>query len=126
MSSYDYNPPSGMSREEHQEWTTARKERIAADRKLYEELRNVSHAIVTLEIKAGRLSKASAFKCVDCGNKAQCYDHRDYREPLKVEAVCRGCNNRRGRAQPYPDLPRRFYQTRKRITQAMNAEGAAA
>lgn len=34
--------------------------------------------------------------CVDCDNQAQCYDHRDYLEPLTVEPVCERCNYRRG------------------------------
>lgn len=36
--------------------------------------------------------------CVDCGEQAQCYDHRDYLEPLVVEPVCDPCNYHRGLA----------------------------
>ena len=34
--------------------------------------------------------------CVDCGNPAVHYDHRDYDHPLEVEPVCQSCNIRRG------------------------------
>lgn len=37
-------------------------------------------------------------KCVDCGRRASCYDHRDYRKPLVVEPVCHSCNKVRGPA----------------------------
>jgi len=49
--------------------------------------------------------------CVDCGETATCYDHRDYTRPLEVEPVCKGCNNRRGTAKgfiPIPDKPPRL------------------
>lgn len=36
--------------------------------------------------------------CVDCGEQSQCYDHRDYLEPLSVDPVCGPCNYRRGLA----------------------------
>lgn len=39
-----------------------------------------------------------AIACVDCGNVATEYDHRDYKYPLFVQPVCRTCNNRRGPA----------------------------
>ncbi len=51
-------------------------------------------------IRAGELRSAKAFKCFDCGNPAGCYDHRDYDKPLVVDAVCVGCNARRGSATP--------------------------
>ena len=35
-------------------------------------------------------------KCVDCGNRATDYDHRDYAKPLEVEPVCHRCNMKRG------------------------------
>lgn len=38
--------------------------------------------------------------CVDCGKRANRYDHRDYLKPLDVEPVCHGCNLRRGPALP--------------------------
>ena len=36
--------------------------------------------------------------CVDCGKKAQIYEHRDYTKPLEVVPVCRCCNSKRGPA----------------------------
>lgn len=45
-------------------------------------------------------------KCVDCGRRAQCYDHRDYRKPLRVEPVCKRCNSMRGPGRPYFGLLR--------------------
>ena len=35
-------------------------------------------------------------KCVDCGETATVYDHRDYAKPLEVEPVCGSCNKNRG------------------------------
>lgn len=37
--------------------------------------------------------------CVDCGNRATLYEHRDYSEPLVVDPVCRRCNIKRGPAK---------------------------
>jgi hypothetical protein len=36
--------------------------------------------------------------CVDCGEPAIEYDHRDYGRPLDVQPVCRRCNKKRGTA----------------------------
>ena len=44
------------------------------------------------------LDKNEIPKCVDCGEEAESYDHRDYFEPLKVEPVCIRCNTLRGPA----------------------------
>lgn len=44
-------------------------------------------------------------RCADCGNQACQWDHRDYFELDKVEAVCASCNSYRGPA----------WQTIKRI-----------
>jgi len=44
------------------------------------------------------LEKHEIPKCVDCGEEAESYDHRDYFEPLKVEPVCIRCNTLRGPA----------------------------
>lgn len=41
-------------------------------------------------------------QCVDCSGAAVEYDHRDYRQPLAVEPVCRSCNLKRGPAIPRP------------------------
>jgi hypothetical protein len=37
--------------------------------------------------------------CADCGQPAQCQDHRSYLRPLDVVAVCYSCNSRRGPAE---------------------------
>lgn len=44
--------------------------------------------------------RPDCFRCVDCGNGATEYEHRDYNKPLAVEPVCRTCNHRRGSAIP--------------------------
>jgi hypothetical protein len=38
-------------------------------------------------------------RCVDCGKRAQAYDHRNYARPLDVAPVCDKCNQRRGPAE---------------------------
>lgn len=54
---------------------------------------NLSYAI-----KKGNILKAEGQLCVDCGNPAVCYDHRDYGKPLQVDPVCKKCNHHRGPA----------------------------
>jgi hypothetical protein len=44
------------------------------------------------------ISRPEHLKCVDCGNDAFHYDHRDYGIPLAVDPVCRKCNALRGSA----------------------------
>ena len=56
--------------------------------------------LVAKAIKNGDLAPLAGQPCADCGAPATCYDHRDYRQPLVVVPVCKGCNNRRG-----PGLP---------------------
>lgn len=57
-------------------------------------------------IREGKLPHPRrAGPCVDCGEAARQYDHRDYRQPLAVEPVCRSCNRKRGPAEPYLDAP---------------------
>ena len=48
----------------------------------------------------GAIGPAKEFPCVDCARPAECYDHRDYGQPLKVEPVCFSCNVVRGHAKP--------------------------
>lgn len=55
---------------------------------------------VALAIQRGELPPPRTTECVDCGRPAEVYDHRDYLQPLKVDAVCRRCNYRRGPAVP--------------------------
>jgi hypothetical protein len=42
--------------------------------------------------------------CVDCGRRAEVWDHRDYREPFVVYPVCASCDGKRGGAKPYAGL----------------------
>jgi len=49
-------------------------------------------------VKRGDIPPASNFNCVDCGEKAFGYDHRDYTKPLSVDPVCPSCNKERGPA----------------------------
>ena len=59
-----------------------------------------AHAAVCVAIKKGKLKPAHDSYCVDCGNPATEYDHRDYNKPLEVEPVCQSCNYKRGSAIP--------------------------
>jgi hypothetical protein len=63
-------------------------------------LRLAAHNIIRNAIRSGRLLPPKNFICVDCGEPAWGYEHRDYRKPLEVEPVCQACNNRRGPALP--------------------------
>jgi hypothetical protein len=54
-------------------------------------------------VKSGKLPRASTLICVDCGGKAQVYEHRDYNKPEQVEPVCQSCNVKRGPAIPLFD-----------------------
>ena len=50
-------------------------------------------------IRKGDIAKiTSDVRCVDCGDAAKVYDHRDYSKPLDVDPVCRSCNIKRGPA----------------------------
>ncbi|MHB8727618.1 MAG: hypothetical protein ACYC9K_01115 [Sulfuricaulis sp.] len=55
---------------------------------------------VTKAIKNGLLSPIKGQSCVDCGNSATEYDHRDYNKPIDVVPVCHRCNVLRGPAIP--------------------------
>ena len=62
-------------------------------------------AAVSKAIRKGDLERLSHVHdldhdvaCVDCGEKAQVYDHRDYNKPLEVDPVCQKCNCARGPA----------------------------
>ena len=78
-------------------------------------IRCVAHLEVARAIRAGALKHPTALDCVDgCGKRATEYDHRDYTQPLKVDAVCRGCNAKRGAALVWTAdgrLPRRHFKT---------------
>ena len=67
-------------------------------RQVYILYRNRSGSIVAGAVKARRIVPATSLPCADCGETAAAYDHRDYTQPLTVEAVCDQCNLRRGPA----------------------------
>lgn len=66
----------------------------------YAQIRNAAHAAVYKAVRKGLIPslKIHDIACVDCGNSATDYDHRNYDKPLEVEPVCRACNLRRGPA----------------------------
>lgn len=49
-------------------------------------------------VRRGALPKVKNQECVDCGERATVYEHRDYLKPLDVQPVCHRCNKRRGPA----------------------------
>jgi hypothetical protein len=55
-----------------------------------------AHATVSCAVRKGLLPRVHTLKCVDCGEQAQDYEHRDYNHLLFVQPVCRACNLRRG------------------------------
>lgn len=61
--------------------------------------RSRAHNLVAKAVRLREMLPASAAPCVDCGEPATDYDHRDYSKPLDVEPVCRSCNMKRGPAQ---------------------------
>lgn len=70
-----------------------------------ERLRRSARGRVRLAVNRGDLPKANALICVDCGNQAQVWDHRDYTKPLDVDAVCKRCDSLRGAGIPLPGSP---------------------
>jgi len=62
-----------------------------------------AYNMVSVAVRKGDLPHISTQKCVDCGAKAQHYDHRDYSKPLDVEPTCQKCNIKRGKAKPAKD-----------------------
>lgn len=67
---------------------------------LFRDNNNIAHKLVAAAIRYGFLLPANSHKCVDCGDPAIGYDHRDYNKPLEVEPVCTRCNNHRGPGIP--------------------------
>jgi len=57
----------------------------------------LAHSFVNAAIRCGDLPPPTHLLCVDCNEPAKEYDHRDYTKPLQVQAVCRRCNQKRGR-----------------------------
>lgn len=72
---------------------------ISEDRWLY--LQRRASSLVAEAIKKGVIKPIDKeVKCIDCGNQAIGYDHRDYTKPLEIEPVCKRCNRIRPRALP--------------------------
>lgn len=63
-------------------------------------VRSKAHACVSRAVYKGVLAnlKVENVGCVDCGDRADRYDHRDYSKPLAVDPVCRRCDRKRGPA----------------------------
>lgn len=87
-------------------------------------------AVVARAIKDGLLQPAKNFACIDCGDPAQQYDHRDYNKPLVVDPVCRSCNQLRGPAVPVRgyfthmfEVRHTEYGSRKRMGQLLSIVG---
>jgi len=70
-----------------------------------ERLRSVARGRVQAAVKNGTLPSPKGLLCIDCGDPAQCYDHRDYTKPLKVDSVCKTCDAQRGAGMPLPTSP---------------------
>lgn len=71
---------------------------------LFTEARTKVAAKVAAAVNRGWLVRARDLKCVDCGNQADHYDHRNYTQPLSVQPVCRSCNKKRGPALDIREL----------------------
>ena len=85
----------------YEEYTTARalKEAIVAP----------ALFAVARAIREGKLPRLDGtIRCVDCGQMATQYDHREYARPLDVVPVCRSCNIRRGPASDVKHLCYRY------------------
>lgn len=87
------------------------KERISFGHSLFCEIcavvwfRARSRAVskTTVRVRHGEILAAKFYSCIDCGNPAAHYDHRDYSKPKEVVPVCRLCNIKRGPAVALPD-----------------------
>lgn len=81
------------------QWRKSDKGKISTkknnDSKKNTNLMSAKSAVYIL-VRAKKLKKASNFNCLDCGMKAEVYDHRDYKKPLDIEPVCKSCNYKRG------------------------------
>jgi hypothetical protein len=64
-------------------------------------IQGAATAEVGKAVRAGLMKRAAELTCIDCGARAEHYDHRDYTKPLAVEPVCRKCNFARGPAHTW-------------------------
>lgn len=61
----------------------------------------VASRLTSKAVRKGELPVPIYCVCVDCGQPAAVYDHRDYTKPLDVQPVCLSCNHKRGPGHPY-------------------------
>jgi hypothetical protein len=54
---------------------------------------------VARAMRSGVLMHANQHRCVDCGEWATGWEHRDYAKPLAVDPTCSSCNFKRGPAK---------------------------
>ena len=54
--------------------------------------------VVALMRRNNIIKSAREHLCRDCNKPAVLWEHRDYSYPSKIDAVCNGCNQRRGNA----------------------------
>jgi hypothetical protein len=59
---------------------------------------------VKMAVRSGMLPSLTmiCIPCMDCGERATCWEHRDYARPLDVQPTCHSCNLLRGHAA-HPD-----------------------
>lgn len=70
-----------------------------------ERVRNRAYRQVFMARLSGRLPELSVehIPCVECGSRAQHWDHRDYTKPLDVQPLCRSCNYKAGPGYMSPE-----------------------
>src|SRR4051812_32736798 len=55
--------------------------------------RSSIQSMVKTAIRRGQLAPLNPdTKCVDCGEPAKGYEHRDWQKPLEVVPICTSCN----------------------------------
>jgi hypothetical protein len=67
----------------------------------YRKLQKRALAVTRALVEAKVIPPVRALDCVDCGEPARHYDHRDYSALAAVEPVCVRCNAARGPAKQY-------------------------
>jgi hypothetical protein len=68
-------------------------------------MRRLAGVVISQYVRNGLLNPASDYICVDCGDRAAHWEHRDYTKPLDVEPACMSCNFKRGAGLIEPELP---------------------
>jgi hypothetical protein len=72
--------------------------RVCRFARMHDPAKRAAHKAVADARRHGQLADPCGLPCTDCAGIAIEYDHREYAKPLKVDAVCRRCNLRRGPA----------------------------